>query len=129
MKPLHFLVTDDDLEKRLLLVRAISHEFPKASVYECHSGQEALEYFARNEVDALVTNHSMFPVNGMELVQELRRRGSQVPIIMVSSHDEIQAEAEAAGVNLFLSGGNWNGVGRAVSRYLHSRGLVDQVEG
>lgn len=127
MKPLHLLVTDDDLDKRMLLTRAIAREFPRASIFECHSGQEALDFFDRNPVDAVVTNHSMFPVNGIELVQELRRRGSSVPIVMVSSHTETRTEAEAAGVDLFLDG-DWIGVGKPIGEFFRQRGLVDQVE-
>src|SRR3954463_8692009 len=86
MKPLHLLITDDDPDKRMLLSRAVVREFPHASVFECHSGQEALDYCRRNVVDAIVTNHNMYPVNGIELVTTLRRGGSKVPIIMVSGH-------------------------------------------
>jgi hypothetical protein len=46
--PLHVLITDDNVDKRLLLGRAIARRFPNASVFECHSGKEALEYFAKN---------------------------------------------------------------------------------
>jgi CheY-like chemotaxis protein len=128
MKPLHLLVTDDDLDKRTLLSRALSREFPKASIFECHSGQEALEYCASNRVDAVITNHNMYPVNGIELVTTLRRCGSGIPIIMVSGHPEIRKEAEAAGVDLFI---DWNEplkIGKPIAEFLRRRGLVDRAE-
>lgn len=128
MKPLHLLVTDDDLDKRILLSRALSREFPNASVFECHSGQEALEYCARNVVDAVITNHNMYPVNGIELVTTLRRCGLAVPIIMVSGHPEIRVEAEAAGVDLFLEWIDPMRIGKPIAEFLHRRGLKDRTE-
>ena len=65
MRPLHLLVTDDDVVKRTLLTRALAREIPKASILECHSGNEALEFLERNPVDAVITNHNMEPVNGI----------------------------------------------------------------
>jgi CheY-like chemotaxis protein len=128
MKPLHLLVTDDDLDKRTLLARAVSREFPHASVFECHSGQEALEYCARNSVDAVITNHNMYPVNGIELVTTLRRCGSDVPIIMVSGHADLRPEAEAAGVDLFLEWNEPTKIGKPIADFLRQRGLWDRTE-
>lgn len=128
MKPLRLLVTDDDVDKRLLIGRALSRAFPHASVFECHSGQEALEYFNANHVDAIITNHNMVPVNGIELVKAVRNSGSRVPIIMVSGHDDMRASAEAAGVDLFLGSENLLAIGRPIAEFLHSRGLEDRVE-
>jgi CheY-like chemotaxis protein len=128
MKPLHLLITDDDLDKRTVLARAVTREFPHASVFECHSGQEALEYCAGNRVDAVITNHNMYPVNGIELVTTLRRCGSSVPIIMISGHPDVRAEAEAAGVDLFLEWNEPSGIGKPIAEFLKRRGLRDRVE-
>jgi two-component system, OmpR family, response regulator PrrA len=124
VRPLHFLVTDDDVDKRLLIGMALSKTFPTASVFECFSGKEALEYFSANRVDVLVTNHNMYPVDGLQLVGEIRRRGSDVPIIMVSGHDEIREQALAAGVNLFLDSRDLMGIGKPVTEFLRQRGLL-----
>lgn len=128
MRPLHLLVTDDDLDKRMLISRALAREFPHASIFECHSGKEALAYCAANAVDAIVTNHNMYPVNGIELVTELRRQGVTLPIIMVSGHEHVRAEAESAGVDLFLDGGALNRIGQPMGAFLRRRGLVDTME-
>jgi CheY-like chemotaxis protein len=126
MKPLHLLITDDDPDKRMLLSRAVVREFPHASVFECHSGEEALDYCRRNVVDAVVTNHNMYPVNGIELVTTLRRGGSKVPIIMVSGHPAIRSEADAAGVDLFLEWHDPNNIGKPIAEFLRARGLWDR---
>ena len=127
MKPLHLLITDDDVDKRILISRALAREFPRASIFECHSGKEALEYFAANAVDAVITNHNMYPVNGIELVTTLRGAGVRIPIIMVSGHEQMEAAALSAGVDLFLSGDLLR-IGKPIGDFLRSRGLVDRVE-
>jgi response regulator RpfG family c-di-GMP phosphodiesterase len=68
MTPLHILITDDDTGKLMFLSRGMRLAFPRASIFECRTGKEALEYCKSNHVDALITDHSMFPVNGIELV-------------------------------------------------------------
>jgi CheY-like chemotaxis protein len=128
MKPLHLLITDDDPDKRNLLSRALTREFPHASLFECHSGQEALEFCARNEVDAIITNHNMAPVNGIELVTTLRRCGLSLPIIMVSGHDDMRAPALAAGVDLFLDWDQPTKIGKPIAEFLNGRGLRDRKE-
>jgi two-component system response regulator GlrR len=128
MVPLHLLVTDDDLDKRMLLSRALAREFPHASIFECHSGQEALEYFAANHVDAIITDHNMQPVDGIALIRELRRQGATLPIIMVSGHDEVADQAKAAGVDLFLGTLDLVRIGKPIATFLRERGLDDRKE-
>lgn len=108
-RPLHFLVTDDDLDKRLLLSRALARQFPHASIFECHSGKEALEYFAANRVDAIVTNHNM-------------------KLVMVSAHDELKDEALAAGVDRFVTTEDMANIGKPIAEFFRSRGLQDAKE-
>lgn len=127
MKPLHLLVTDDDVDKRMLISRALAREFPRASIFECHSGPEALDYFAANAVDAIITNHNMYPVNGIELVTTLRGAGIGIPIIMVSGRENLEQEALAAGIDLFVSGDLLR-IGKPIGDFLRARGLGDRVE-
>ena len=103
MSILHFLITDDNQQKREMLGIVIGRTFPTASIYECYSGQEALDYFSKNRVDVIVTDHDMAPVNGLELIEAVRRTGSTVPIIMVTGFVEIGEEARAAGANLVVT--------------------------
>lgn len=130
MRPLPLLVTDDDLDKRFLISRAVSREFPNASIFECKSGQEALEFVANNQVDAIITNHNMAPVNGLELAQRLRAAGVKLPIIMVSGHDEVRKSAVASGVDLFLSSASTDlgSIGRPIADFLRNRGIIDREE-
>ena len=124
MRPLHFLVTDDDAGKRLLLTIALSRAFPTASIYECPSGQEALDFFRSNAVDAIVTDHNMHPIDGLELVRTLRGANSKIPIIMVSGSPEIKPAAMEAGVDLFLDTEKLFFVAHYVEDLLRRRGIA-----
>lgn len=128
MRPLHLLITDDDLDKRYLLTRALNREFPHASIFQCASGREALEYLAKNPVDAIITNHNMRPVDGIELTRTLRAQGVTLPMIMVSGHDEIEGPALAAGIDLFLRSDDLTRIGAPIATFLHQRGIYDRVE-
>jgi two-component system, chemotaxis family, chemotaxis protein CheY len=123
---LRILVCDDDLDKRHLLVRGIAEQFPTSSVFECDDGEEALEYFTSNRVDVVVTDHSMRPVNGVEMVRMIRESGAKTPIIMVSGDPAIRGLAELAGVNLFLGSENLLRVGKEIRDLLCRHGFVGQ---
>ncbi|HKB89148.1 MAG TPA: response regulator [Opitutaceae bacterium] len=121
--PLHILIADDDLDKRLLLNTVISRQLRTASIFECDSGKEALDYFLSNRVDVIVSDHNMFPVDGIQLVKEIRKWGSNIPFIMVTGHDELKARAEAAGVDLFVSTADTLQIGKVIADLLATRGI------
>ncbi len=54
------------------------------------SGKQALELFLNKEhdFDLVITDFRMPAMNGLELVQELRRIGSRIPILMVTAFGE-----------------------------------------
>jgi CheY-like chemotaxis protein len=96
------MVVDDDEEKRFLIVHSLRQEFDEMTVCQCSSGQQAIEEMQRNPVDAVVTDHSMVPVNGIELIRWIRDRDGNVPIIMVTGHPQIEEEAMAVGATLVV---------------------------
>src|SRR5262249_18514656 len=71
------------------------------------NGKEALERLGRDpRVDLLITDLIMEPMNGFELVTEVRKdpRLQKLPIVMVSSSDpEVSRQALRLGVNVYLA--------------------------
>jgi DNA-binding response OmpR family regulator len=65
---------------------------------------EALELLDEISVDALVVDFSMPQADGVALVEEVRRRGNLVPIIMLSgvANHEDQERARKAGADAFF---------------------------
>jgi len=99
---LRFTLADDD-EKYLFLVHhLLSQAFPGASIASFSNPGDALQYILNVGTDILITDHGMGPISGTELIQELRKQGSTIPIIMVSGDAEAQKEAHEAGASEFL---------------------------
>jgi len=96
-------VVDDDANALCIVERIIKRAFPNASTATFSNPADALRFlFATTEADVMVTNHGLGPINGLELIQALRGRGSEVAIIMMSEHPELEREALSAGANYFL---------------------------
>ncbi|WP_066375306.1 response regulator transcription factor [Herbidospora mongoliensis] len=79
------LAVDDDPAILRVLRRGLTLE--GFSVEAADGGHAALEIADR--VDAIVLDVSMPGVTGIEVCAELRRRGSEVPILMLSALDEV----------------------------------------
>ncbi|MCT9934486.1 response regulator transcription factor [Planotetraspora sp. A-T 1434] len=79
------LVVDDDPAILRVLRRGLTLE--GFAVEAADSGHAALEIADR--VDAIVLDVSMSGMSGIEVCAELRRRGSEVPILMLSALDEV----------------------------------------
>ncbi|WP_030451669.1 response regulator transcription factor [Herbidospora cretacea] len=79
------LAVDDDPAILRVLRRGLTLE--GFTVEAAGGGRAALEI--ADQVDAIVLDVSMPDVTGIEVCAELRRRGSEVPILMLSALDEV----------------------------------------
>jgi CheY-like chemotaxis protein len=64
--------------------------------------QRALDQFQRNEypeeIDLVITDHFMPGMNGAEFVRELRRTHPELPVMVISGMEEVEAEYEGLNV-------------------------------
>ena len=93
------LVVDDDPNKRLFLKLFLQRAFETEGIYEFESGIAATEFLLRHDVAVIITDYKMQPVDGLELTRWIRKRTHDLPIMRVTGHPEIQAQALRAGVN------------------------------
>jgi CheY-like chemotaxis protein len=56
------------------------------------SAAEALEAFAREEFDILVTDFRMPGMNGLELARAIRSRNPHFPVIVISAYEPVECE-------------------------------------
>lgn len=77
-------------------------------------GAEALSVLTRTPVDAVVTDHHMAEMSGLEMAQEIRATGSGIPIVMLTGADHLDAKALKAGVTVLHPSGQWTSVGDAL---------------
>jgi CheY-like chemotaxis protein len=121
--PLEFLLVDDDDNKRSLISLFVLRRFPTAHVSEYTTGAGAIEHLKDNAVDAIITDHSMAPVNGIQLIRWVRKRFQTLPILMVTGHPEIESEAMDAGATLVLNFSRFAEVADVLARLLEDKPL------
>lgn len=113
-----FLLVDDDKEKRFLIAHHLSREFEGASLVECDSGAAAIAHLENNSVHAVVTDNSMSPVNGLELIIWLRERDVNLPVVMVTGNPEIERVAIKAGASVVVTSHKFKEVGGILRKLL-----------
>ena len=82
---LKILIAEDDRE----LQQLFSHVLTKNgySVKGVADGQKALEAMEQDYFDLLISDIMMPKVDGYELVRQLRERGNQTPVMMITARD------------------------------------------
>ena len=100
--PVRLLVVEDDENKQWLLSHYTAKTIPNSACVVRSSGAAAIEYLQEHPVDAIITDHRMAPVSGIELIKWVRARQPSVPIILVTGHPAIEREALEAGATLVL---------------------------
>ena len=55
----------------------------------CFDGEEALDYLASVDYDAVILDIMMPKRSGLEVVEQLRRQGNQTPVLFLTARDSI----------------------------------------
>ncbi|NIR44691.1 MAG: response regulator [Gemmatimonadetes bacterium] len=87
------LVVDDEPAITVALAKKLRREG-----YECttaSSGEEALRRLATDELDLVVTDVRMPGMSGIELLQEIKRRDSEIQVIMMTAYTDVGFAVEA----------------------------------
>ncbi len=80
------LYVEDDLELRQNTARLLNSFF--AVVHTAKNGFEGLEMFSNSSYDFIITDINMPVMNGVKMVQEIKKKNPQQIIIVISAHDE-----------------------------------------
>jgi two-component system OmpR family response regulator len=79
------LVAEDDEGLRAVLARGLSENGYVVDVTA--DGQQALRYLDAYDYEVAILDWRMPKVTGLEVVQQLRRRGSALPVLMLTARD------------------------------------------
>lgn len=92
---MRLLIAEDELD----LAEALTVFFEKNqfSVDAVHNGQDAYDYALSGDYDAIILDVMMPKMNGIEVLQRLRKEGVQVPIMMLTAKG--QTDDRIAGFN------------------------------
>ena len=102
------LIVDDNQHMRTL-IRTILESLGVNHILDARDGAHALEKMAQTQIDLVVLDWNMEPMDGLELTRHLRRASDSpdpfVPVIMLSGHTERSRvmQARDAGVTEFMA--------------------------
>lgn len=88
------------------------------------SANTAVELFAKNSFDLVITDYKMPDLSGIELIQKLRKEKVSVPIILISGFVDVlglDEQTTGADVVMMKSANEVNHLVRAVSRLLNRK--------
>lgn len=91
------LVVDDSLPMRSIIIRTIKASgFSDAEFFQAGNGKEALALLANEWVDLVVTDYNMPDMNGMELIQEMKKDDilQVIPVLVVTTEGSQQKVEE-----------------------------------
>ena len=83
------LVVDDEENVRRGIIEAIDREnLGIDAVYEAETGKTALSFMDIRQIDLVITDIRMPEMGGIELIQQLRSRNRELPIIVISGYSD-----------------------------------------
>jgi CheY-like chemotaxis protein len=98
----HILMVDDHaagLRARRAILEQLGYRVAVAN-----GAEEALKEFAKETFDMVVTDFKMPKVNGVQLIERLRKLNSAIPIILLSGFADVLGLTEAGtGADLVLA--------------------------
>lgn len=119
-RPLTILAVDDDdlvLMNTVALLEDLGH-----SVFDAHSGQEALAIFRREPgLDLIVTDQAMPHMTGVQFAEAAFAERKDVPIILATGYGELPAGANPSLLKLAKPFGQ-NDLARALAKAMSAKG-------
>jgi len=98
----HILIIDDDPA-----VRDVLNEIVATFGYDPHpvdSAKEAVSRLTKGRIDLIFLDISMPEITGDQLLEFIRKKGFQTPVVVISAHvdEAVEARLRAAGVSGIL---------------------------
>ncbi len=87
------LIVDDEKNYPLILSAVLQEE--GFETLTANSGQEALEILNRSDVDLILTDMKMPKMDGIELMQRIKKNDAELPIIMMTAYGTVEKAVEA----------------------------------
>jgi len=87
------LVIDDERSIRNTLKDVLEYE--KYEVDLAEQGPEGIELFSQGSYDAVLCDIKMAKMDGIEVLQKLQEQSTDVPVIMISGHGNIDTAVDA----------------------------------
>ncbi len=93
MSSKHIFVIDDDRSIRWVLEKALRQADMDVSTFDSAAG--VLHALDRNEPDAIVTDIRMPGMDGLALLDNIRGRHPEIPVIIMTAHSDLESAVSA----------------------------------
>ena len=103
---MRILIVDDNAALRLLSRHYLEQAgIPSESIEEARDGREALRRIDASPPDLILSDWNMPGLSGIDLLETLARRGSSIPLFLVSTEltPAMRDRAAAAGARGFVT--------------------------
>ncbi|NNJ11878.1 response regulator [Chloroflexales bacterium ZM16-3] len=98
--PIRILLVEDDSH----IGRIIELSLPELGIpYEftsAISAEDGLDLWERRPFDVLLTDYNLRGMNGLQLIEELRRQGFHVPTLLVTAYDSSDLRRDVRSLNI-----------------------------
>ena len=96
------LIAEDEKDLNKILTERLKAEH--YSVDSCYDGQEALDYLASAEYDAVILDIMMPVTDGLSVLKTMRRKDDSTPVLLLTAKDGIEDRVQGldAGANDYL---------------------------
>jgi len=95
------LIVEDESAIRRVLSKILKEEDPAYDVFEAEDGRQGLEMIHSQEFDLVFCDIKMPVMDGMELLAAMQEQYSEVPVVMISGHGDIEVAVEAMRIGAF----------------------------
>ena len=85
---LKIMIIEDERNHFELIEHAIKKKFPDAMVELCETADLCLERLEAGGVDIIIADYLLAGMTGLQLLEELKKRKIEVPVIMVTGHGD-----------------------------------------
>ena len=85
---MRILIAEDEKDLNELLKKRLENQ--KYTVDACRDGEEALDYLAVTEYDAIILDIMMPKVNGLKVLRQIRRERKSTPVLLLTAKDSIE---------------------------------------
>ena len=89
---MRILLAEDEKSLNRVITRRLSWE--GYSVDSCFDGQEALDYLAAVEYDAVILDVMMPRIDGFEVLTQMRDNGNAAPVLFLTARDALSDKVE-----------------------------------
>lgn len=102
MKPIKIMIADDHLMVRQGIIQLLELEGDIKCIGEASDGEECLQLIEQINPDVVLLDINMPKLNGLQVLEEIKRRRYNLNILILTIHNEIEYLTKA--VNIGVNG-------------------------